>query len=206
MAIKEIKDNGFAKILGVNPAVKFNANKPGVFYQTTVSVGGCDLNYKASLDTGTKLSFNVKTGAASWGVYEDMKSKLTSTPGITASLADNFGKLGKKAQAYLSSKGFGEISIGAGSVSCSSGKLTLEGFKINDVNKFNYAPYKDPYTTTQTVSLSKTIDLKKVATAAVAIIAVVSLIFLWEVYGAAALAEALAALGSAALGQLAALF
>lgn len=195
-----LQNSGFAKILGLNP----NVSPANPTASTSVTINGCKLSYSVVVNTGSPLNYNVNTSSGSWGIYDDMKSKITSTSGVSATLSDSFGKLGKAAQTYLTKKGFGKISMEAGAVSFDpdTHKLTLNAFEVVDVNKIGYVPYAKPYTTTQSVTLSKTVDLDDTFKTALAFVLVLALVYLWEVVGLAAILEVLTALGAAGLNRL----
>lgn len=198
---KYLYEDGFTKALKLNPEVS-PANPS---YSASVSVGRYQIEYSAKVDEGSKLTIDLPSGDVKWGIYEDFKDKLTSTKGIERKLADAFGILGEKAQNYLSEKGFGEITVGTGSVSFDPKtlKLKLKTFKIEEEKYVKYIPYRDAYKTTIGVEASTDIDLSKPLAAALAIIIAIGLFYMLQTVGVAAVANVMTTLGVAGINRLA---
>jgi hypothetical protein len=198
-----LNESGFTKLFDQNPPV----SPTNTTWSQKIPIGDdYYVDYSVRVDANNPFDFDISTGSLTWGVFEDYKSQLTSISGITASLADDFGILGEKAQDYLNDHGFGDVTIGTGAISFSNLILSVQGLGIKEVSKINYVPYANTYDTTVSISLNENFDLDNtignVATALVITLAIVALL---ESGGIAAVASIITALGSAGLQSIAGL-
>lgn len=200
MSVQLLKDIGLTKTLGLNPPV----TPADPSYEKKVDLGTFEGYYKVEIDTGSPLNVSIPDFQYSVGMFDDFIEDLTTIDGFSVELGEDVGFLGRKAQEYLHSKGCGDITISAGSVSISDWELTLNNIDIQEETKANFIPYNDLYDVIVNIGFNTKLDIKTIALSAVAALVItLALFWLIQMGGIVAAAGVIAGLGTAFVQSLA---
>jgi len=195
-----LKDRGLCKVLGVDPPV----SPANTHWEGSVDLGSSYEGYlEVDVDAGSPLNLSLPDMTITPNLFDEYIEDLTSTDGFSVELGEDLGVLGEKIQNYLHEKGFGDITLSAGSISFTDGVLKLNNFNIRELTQANFAPYKDMYPVTVNLGVDKEINIDNLLiSAAIALVITLAIYFAIKILGIAAASDIIIGLGSAFIQQL----